>query len=46
VDVFLAVIRELAEEKKKGGFVKPETSQQNGVYQDVYVRQVPAKPNN
>jgi threonine aldolase len=43
VDDFLAVIRGLAEEKKKEGFVRPETSQQNGVYQDVYVRRVLAK---
>ena len=35
---FLAVVRELAEEKKRAGFVNPEPSQLNGVYKDVYVR--------
>jgi threonine aldolase len=39
IDDFLAVVRELAEEKKKAGFVKPPP-QQNGVYKDVYVRRV------
>ncbi|KAF8168324.1 pyridoxal phosphate-dependent transferase [Crassisporium funariophilum] len=40
VDDFLAVVRELAEEKRKAGFVKPE-EHVNGTIKDVYVRRVP-----
>jgi len=39
VDDFLGVIRDLAEEKKKAGFVRPE-KKLNGVIKDVYVRRV------
>jgi threonine aldolase len=39
VDDFLAVVRELAEGKKKAGFVR--SAQQSGVYKDVYVRRLP-----
>ena len=46
VDDFLAVVRELAEEKKRAGLVKPHTSQENGVYKDVYVRRVATKSSN
>jgi threonine aldolase len=42
VDDFLAVVRELAEEKKKAGFVRP-SQQPNGVFKDVYVRRLPKK---
>ncbi|KAF7310717.1 Beta-elim-lyase domain-containing protein [Mycena chlorophos] len=42
VDAFLSVVRELAEEKKKAGFVRPEPSTANGnIYKDVYVRRLP-----
>ena len=37
VDDFLEVVRQLAEEKRKAGFVKPER-QLNGAFKDVYVR--------
>lgn len=37
VDDFLDVVRQLAEEKRKAGFVKPE-GQPNGAFKDVYVR--------
>ncbi|KIM48425.1 hypothetical protein M413DRAFT_440155 [Hebeloma cylindrosporum] len=40
VDDFLAMVRQLAEEKKAAGFVKPEGGA-NGVIRDVYVRRVP-----
>lgn len=40
VDDFLSVVRQLAEEKKATGFIKPET-QANGEIKDVYVRRVP-----
>ena len=39
VDDFLEVVRQLAEEKRKAGFVKPER-QPNGAFKDVYVRRV------
>lgn len=42
VEDLLNVIRELADEKKKAGFVKPET-QTTGKYQDIYVRRNVAK---
>lgn len=38
VDDFLLVIKELAEEKKQAGFVKP--GKVNGAPRDVYVRRV------
>ncbi|KII93435.1 hypothetical protein PLICRDRAFT_101118 [Plicaturopsis crispa FD-325 SS-3] len=39
VDDLLAVIRELAEEKKKAGWVRPQSKPKtNGLYKDVYVR--------
>nr|GAT47883.1 predicted protein [Mycena chlorophos] len=42
VDAFLSVVRELAEEKKRAGFVRPEPSTANGnIYKDVYVRRLP-----
>lgn len=37
VDDFLGVVRQLAEEKRRAGFVKPE-GQVNGAFKDVYVR--------
>lgn len=37
INDFLGVIRDLAEEKKKAGFVRPE-KKINGVIKDVYVR--------
>ena len=37
VDDFLEVVRQLAEEKRKAGFVRPER-QPNGAFKDVYVR--------
>lgn len=37
VDDFLEVVRKLAEEKRKAGFVKPE-NQPNKAFKDVYVR--------
>jgi len=39
VDGLLGVIRELAQEKKAAGFVKPEG--QTHTYKDVYMRRVP-----
>ena len=45
INDFLAVVRELAEEKKKAGFAKP-APQQNGVYEDVYVRRSTKGSNN
>jgi len=39
VDDFLGVIRELAQEKKAAGFVKPE--EQTHTYKDIYIRRVP-----
>jgi threonine aldolase len=44
VDDFLVVVRELAAEKKKAGFVRPEKSQQSNVIKDVYVRRTSGKP--
>lgn len=40
VDDFLTVVRELAEEKKKAGWVRPEKIQTNGGchVKDIYVR--------
>ncbi|KAF5377458.1 hypothetical protein D9615_005174 [Tricholomella constricta] len=43
VDDFLAVVRELAEEKKKAGFVKPDVPIKSNGFKDIYVRRV-AKP--
>jgi threonine aldolase len=40
VDDFLGVVRQLAEEKRAAGFVKPE-QHVNGDIKDVYVRRVP-----
>uniref|UniRef100_A0A8H7YAX0 Aromatic amino acid beta-eliminating lyase/threonine aldolase domain-containing protein n=1 Tax=Psilocybe cubensis TaxID=181762 RepID=A0A8H7YAX0_PSICU len=40
VDDFLNIVRQLAEEKKAAGFVRPE-AQANGEIKDVYVRRVP-----
>jgi threonine aldolase len=40
VNDFLSLIREIAEEKKKAGFVKPEKTSTNGV-RDIYVRRQP-----
>lgn len=37
---FLALVQELAEEKKKAGFVKPEVSTRNNGHRDVYVRRL------
>jgi len=37
VDDFLDIVRQLAEEKRKAGFVKPE-EQPNRAFNDVYVR--------
>ncbi|KAJ7169664.1 pyridoxal phosphate-dependent transferase [Mycena filopes] len=38
---FLSVVRELAEEKKAAGFVKPESSANGNQYKDIYVRRIP-----
>lgn len=38
VNDFLTVVRELAEEKAKEGFVKPTTEQSDSRYRDIYVR--------
>jgi threonine aldolase len=39
VDDFLAVVRELAEEKRRAGFVRPKVKQGNGLpLKDIYVR--------
>jgi threonine aldolase len=38
VDDFLKLIRELAEEKKKAGFVPSPKPNQNGIFKDIYVR--------
>ncbi|KAF8971563.1 pyridoxal phosphate-dependent transferase [Flammula alnicola] len=40
VEDFLGIVRQLAEEKRAAGFVKPE-GQANGSLKDVYVRRVP-----
>lgn len=37
IDDFLAVVRQLAEEKKAAGFVRP-TNGSNGQIRDIYVR--------
>ncbi|KAF8078357.1 pyridoxal phosphate-dependent transferase [Lyophyllum atratum] len=39
VDDFLTMVREMAEEKKQAGFVRPETIKTNG-YKDPYVRRI------
>ncbi|KAG6891408.1 hypothetical protein C0992_007187 [Termitomyces sp. T32_za158] len=44
VDDFLALISELAEEKKRAGFIKPDSLTEQKVHKDIYVRRV-AKPN-
>lgn len=44
VEDFLALISELAEEKKRAGFIKPDLSTERKVHKDIYVRRV-AKPN-
>ncbi|KAF7306721.1 Beta-elim-lyase domain-containing protein [Mycena indigotica] len=42
VNDFLSVVRQLSEEKKKSGFVKPDPTSANGnIYKDVYVRRLP-----
>lgn len=38
VDDFLEVVRKLAEEKRKAGFVKPESQPSEAAFKDVYVR--------
>ncbi|KAJ7900110.1 pyridoxal phosphate-dependent transferase [Mycena olivaceomarginata] len=38
VDDFLSVVRQLAEEKKAAGFVKPPTANGGNGYKDIYVR--------
>ncbi|KAJ7071245.1 pyridoxal phosphate-dependent transferase [Mycena amicta] len=44
VNDFLSVVRELAEEQKKAGFVKSQPTSGNGnIYKDVYVRRLPKK---
>ncbi|KAF7339659.1 Beta-elim-lyase domain-containing protein [Mycena sanguinolenta] len=40
VNDFLSIIRQLAEEKRAAGFVKPPPAA-NGVYKDIYVRRIP-----
>ncbi|KAJ7786076.1 pyridoxal phosphate-dependent transferase [Mycena metata] len=40
---FLSVVRQLAEEKKAAGFVKPEPTTNGSQYKDIYVRRVPKK---
>ncbi|KAJ6519598.1 pyridoxal phosphate-dependent transferase [Mycena sanguinolenta] len=40
VNDFLSIIRQLAEEKKAAGFVKPPPAA-NGVFKDIYVRRAP-----
>ena len=40
VDDFLAVVRQLAEEKKAAGFVPPANGFTNGNVKDIYVRRV------
>jgi threonine aldolase len=40
VEDFLSVVRQLAEEKKAAGFVKPQPTA-NGGHKDIYVRRVP-----
>jgi threonine aldolase len=42
VEDFLSVVRQLAEEKKAAGFVKPQPTA-NGGYKDIYVRRAPKK---
>jgi len=37
VDDFLAIVKDLAEEKKKAGFVKPDITKVNG-HKDIYIR--------
>jgi threonine aldolase len=42
VDDFLSVVRQLAEEKKAAGFVKPPpTANGSNEYKDIYVRRAP-----
>ncbi|KAG6885933.1 hypothetical protein C0993_007435 [Termitomyces sp. T159_Od127] len=41
VDDFLALISELAEEKNRAGFIKPENSNEQKVHKDIYVRRKP-----
>ncbi|KAJ7492844.1 pyridoxal phosphate-dependent transferase [Mycena latifolia] len=44
VEDFLSVVRQLAEEKKAAGFVKPEpTANGKNIYKDIYVRRAPNK---
>ncbi|KAG6832230.1 hypothetical protein H0H92_004195 [Tricholoma furcatifolium] len=43
VDDFLALIRELAEEKRVAGFIKPDAASKVNAHKDIYVRRV-AKP--
>jgi threonine aldolase len=38
VDDLIALISQLADEKKQAGFVKPVTKHQNNIVRDVYVR--------
>lgn len=38
VDDFLALINELAEEKKRAGFMKPNLPTEQKVHKDIYVR--------
>ncbi|KAG6902798.1 hypothetical protein C0995_011285 [Termitomyces sp. Mi166 len=44
INDFLALISELAEEKKKAGFIEPNPSTERKVHKDIYVRRV-AKSN-
>ncbi|TFK41382.1 threonine aldolase [Crucibulum laeve] len=41
VNDFLSIVRELAEEKKKAGWVRPANGQASGDFKDVYIRRVP-----
>jgi len=44
VNDFLSVVRQLAEEKKAAGFVRPEpTANGKGIYKDIYVRRAVKK---
>ncbi|KAJ7293353.1 pyridoxal phosphate-dependent transferase [Mycena rebaudengoi] len=46
VQDFLSIVRQLAEEKKAAGFVKPEPKAgANGIYKDIYVRRAVKKTN-
>jgi len=43
VNDFLNLIRDLAEEKRKAGFVPPTVEENGNIFKDVYVRRVPNK---